>query len=582
MPKMPGGFDAGNLGLRPTETGVEATAGAARRLGAFYNQAAGATDMLARETDRLGAMTARLGSETAQLGAEKGAALAGAGRAIGGGIAAAGDAAVKYLDHQQISHGSATWATFLQNETNTWNDAVKKADPNDPGVAQRYLEGLNDRLVSFKQEGFYTENAQKWAEAHTEALRQHMAEKTMSDMSTLAGEAVVVNHRQTVNALSATVHGDPSSLDFALAGLKSSAEGLIASSPNLRGTDVARVRTQVQQAGAEAIVKSAAIGYIEKTGKMPEWVTDPKYAPYVNGAELKMLEKQAQVQQKADLIATKQLETYQRQQQERAASDAMTKSMTDNFKADENGRLTINPRAVKDALDIARQYPEAGAAPARAMIDFIQAQQNKDLKAIDAPDTVKGLTDRMFDPNNPTTVIDLMRARAKGELSDHTFTMMHGMVKEMEESPLKGPIYQDAMTAAKERLGTGVMMDGHQRYLSFVQTFLPEYLRQQRAGTLPADALDMKNPNSLISKSLQSFQPTPQELLKAHMLKNLQGAATGDLPGFGSPEPRKVGDVPVPAALGGVAALQYNPTKKQWRDQASGTVYDSAGQPVAR
>src|SRR6185312_19826 len=217
-------FDAGNVALQPTETGVEATAGAARRIGAFYNQQAGAEEMLARETERLGGMTQQVGRETEQLGAEKGQAETEAGRRIGSSIAAAGDVAVKYLDSQQISQGSKAYADLLQTTTQQWNDTVKNADPNNPHVATDFMAKLDDQLEYFNNDGFYTENGQKWAEAHVEALRQHMAEKTTGDMATLAGQAAMVNQQQTVNSLSATVHGDPSSIDFALASLKSSTE----------------------------------------------------------------------------------------------------------------------------------------------------------------------------------------------------------------------------------------------------------------------------------------------------------------------------------------------------------------------
>jgi hypothetical protein len=492
-------FSAGNLSVRPSETGVQAREGTARRIGMFFNQTAGAEQTLASETSRLAGETSQLGRETANVGAEKGAALASAGRAIGSGIAAAGDQAVKYLDNEQISKASRDFTSLMLRKTQQWNDTVKNADPNDPTVGPKFLASLNDDLEKFQNDGGYvTENAQKFVEAHANALRQHLAEKTIGDMATLAREAAVVNHQQTINQLSATVHGDPSSIDFALATLKSSTEGAISTSPNMKGTDAATARTELMQKGSEAIVKSAAIGYIEKTGKMPGWVTDPKYAPYVNGPELKMLEKAAQTQQKADMIADKQLETYRRQIQERKANDAMSKSMTDNITADENGKMTINPNAIKDALTIARQFPEAGPAQARAMIDFVQAQQNKEMKVVDDPSVVSNLSSRMFDPNNPTTAMDLMRARAKGQISDHTFTAYHSMVKELEETPLKGPIYQDTMKAAHSALVlTGVGIPGkddvgEKNYASFVQSFIPQYLAKSRAGSLEPKAANFR------------------------------------------------------------------------------------------
>lgn len=280
-------YDAGNLGLRPTETGVESRAAAARRIGGTFNQVASATDTLARETERLGGQTRAYGREVEEFGGRQGAALADEGRHIASVVEAAGDQAIKYLDNKQISHGNATWATLLANKTKEWNEVVKNADPNDPTVAQQFMERLEGDLGKFREDGFYTEGGQKFADAHVNALRQHMAEKTQADMATLAGHAAVANTRQTVNELSSTVRTDPASLDFSLAALKSSTEGLIASSPNMTGTTAANVRSEILQKGSESIVKSAAMGYIEKTGKVPDWATDKRYAPYINGEELK-------------------------------------------------------------------------------------------------------------------------------------------------------------------------------------------------------------------------------------------------------------------------------------------------------
>jgi hypothetical protein len=167
-------------------------------------------------------------------------------------------------------------------------------------------------------------------------------------------------------------------------------------------------------------------------------------------------------------------------------------------------------------------------------------------------------------------------------LSDHSFQTMERLVTELEQSPLKGPIWQSTIAAAKDSLIVSVPgligkdNKGVENYSSFMQSFVPQYLAKQRAGTLEPNALDLKDPNSMISKAMAPFKRTQAD----RMADYVNGAG-----GVGSPsteKPRTVGGVAVPAALGGVAALQYNPTTKQWRDSTSGTVYDSAGQPVAR
>lgn len=395
-------YDPGNIGLRPTETGVEARAGTARRVGAFFNQQAGATEMLARETERLagetkglgrqtqqvGAETGRLGSEqqnlgreTAQLGEFKARGIADSGRRLSSAVEAAGNVALDYADHQQIAAGSQSWARVLQTQTQKWNDVAKNADPNDPTTAKKFLDQLDGDLQTFKDNGFYTPKARQWAENHVEALRTHFAEKTTADMATLAGHAAVVNQQQSINELSNTVHNDPSSLDFSLAALESTTEGMISSSPNLTGVQAAKARSEILQKGRESIVKSAAIGYIEKTSTIPPWATDPKYAPYINGAELKQFEKAAQVQKRSDALTQKSLDQANRQLADQAAHAAANKVFTDNVSTDpDTGMPVINPKFYQQTLDLVRKNPGAASAQtiARSFLDWGEKQQSRE------------------------------------------------------------------------------------------------------------------------------------------------------------------------------------------------------------
>jgi hypothetical protein len=178
-------------------------------------------------------------------------------------------------------------------KTDEWNNAVKNSDPNDPTVQPKFLqENLEPSLEEFKK-GFTTEKAQLWAEAHTSSFRNHMSVKTSADMATMAGEAAKVNFRQTVNSLSNTVRNDPTSIDFTLQTYESTVNSMVDSLPNLKGTMAGKVKTELMQHGYEEIIKSAALGHIEKTGEIPEWVNDPKYSKYINGAELKQFEQAA-------------------------------------------------------------------------------------------------------------------------------------------------------------------------------------------------------------------------------------------------------------------------------------------------
>ena len=530
-------FDAGNLKLNPTETGVQAVAGTARRIGAFSNQLGSAEDTLARETSRLASETEGVGRQTEALGSEKGAMMADVGRRAGSAIEAAGDMAVKYVEHQEISHGAAAYARTLEQKTQQWNDLANNSDPNDPTTAQRFMTSLNGDLEKFQGDGFLTEGGQKWAEAHVDALRQHFAEKTQADMAKKAGDAAIVNNRQTVNSLSSTAYSDPTTKDFALAALRSSTEGIISKSPNLDVSQASRVRNELLQSGTESIVKSAAMGEIEKTGKMPGWVSDPKYAPYVNGAELKMFQKQAEAQTKANLLTQKTLEAYQRKDLEIKQAKDLSKVWTDGVSYDEANRPIIKPGTINALLDIERKYPGVDSAAVSARIQNVQHNlQQKAEVVVTNPDVKADLLSRMSHPTNPTTDTQILMEANKNNLSSHDQNNLIALRQSLEKSPIKNPAWQDTIEAVRSELilsGVGLPgkdIEGTKNYAKWAQTFIPQFVDMTNKGTLPPNALDVKDPNSLISQSMAPFHRTIQQRTEDYFSVLTGNGAKGPTP----------------------------------------------------
>jgi hypothetical protein len=506
--------NAGNIGLQPTEIGVEATAGAARRIGAFYNQA--------------------------------GNALAETGQRAGGAIRDAGDAAVKFEDHREISAGIKNGTDLMANLTNMWNQTIKAPglDPNDPSVAAKFkAETLEPALQQF-QSGFNTEASQTWAQHFVGQYRQHMSEKTSADMSKLAGDAVQTNITQTINRLGSMARSDPSSLDFAMKTIDESIGAIVASSPTLSPTDAAKARTEVSQKAKEGIVKSAVMGMIEKNPGIDLGAIEKKYSDYINGPELAMFAKAAKTQARSDFLQQKQIEAYQRQQGEQAVHVASNKNFSDNVTIDPStNRPIIKPEFFTQALDIAKKYPDApnSGTVAKTLLDWGEHQQNLKDSAIRSDPTVKqDFVDRMFTTDNPTSEIELMRAQVKGQLSKDDFTSMHQMVKTLQESPLKGPVWKDTMDAVKSDLIVSVPgipgkdTVGTNNYAKFAQSFIPQYLVASRAGTLQPNALDIKDPESMISKAMAPFRRTQSQRMSDYI-----SAAGGLTVGGGSQEPTK-------------------------------------------
>lgn len=486
-------YKAPDLALHPSETGINAIEGAARRGGAFFNTIA----------DDLSATGQRIGST----------------------IRDAGDVALQSITHQQISKGAATGTEMAADIDSEWNEVAKNADPNDPTVRQKFLEQkVEPRLQEFL-DGFSTEDSQKFAEQFVDRLRNHLSTKTAADMSTLAGEAIKVNVAKTVNSLGSMVANDPSSLSFALDSVDHTITAKIGSSPTLDAETAARVHGSVLQEAKQNIVKAAVVGMITKNPNVDLDAIQQKYGEYINGTEMRMFQKAAQTQAKANALVEKQAAIAQRQIDDQNVHAAATKTMTDNVTFDQNGQPIVDKKFFEQALDIAKKYPNAPAAAetVRTMFNWGEAQQNKEAKVVDDPTVKSDLMTRMFSPDKATTTLDLMKARAEGKISDHTFQSLHGLVTELEQSPIKGPVWQDTISAVKGELVLsnvglpGKDIAGEVNYANWAQTFIPKYLAMSRAGTLPPNALDVKDPNSMISQSMAPYKRTVAQRAQDYM-----------------------------------------------------------------
>lgn len=257
-------------GLRPNEAGLDAIVQGARRINAFASQAA--------EDDR------REGAE------------------LGGDVREAGKIAVDYVDHEQIAQGAVQAAKVENGLTQQW-DAILK-DPKsatDPAVAANFRDKVVEPTLEKLGEGFSTEKGQQWAESHVSALREHFFRKTAADQSTLAGEAVTQSVRQLSNIYTNTASTDPSSLDHTLSQADDALKAIVKSSPTLSAENGARIMSSVGQSLKENIVKAAVQSAIVKNPDAGlKMAQDPKYAEFVNGAEVNAFYKMSLSAAKAD------------------------------------------------------------------------------------------------------------------------------------------------------------------------------------------------------------------------------------------------------------------------------------------
>ena len=259
--------------IRPSETGVESTARAGLRLGAYGNQ-------IAQSQERTGQII---------------------GNAAKNGV----EAADNFVTHQQINAGAQHGEQLFANLTDNWNKTASGADPHDPSTAAKWREEQLEPALQQFTSGFYTEKGQQWAQERAEQIRSHMYAKSEADMGTLAKDAVVSTVRTLQNTGSNTVFKDPSALSAQFDNLDHSINGILGANPNLKGADAAAVRLDVSEKTKEQYVKAAIQGAIVNGGDWQRIANDPKYSPYVNGAEIKQFEQQQKSYQKkhAEVVA---------------------------------------------------------------------------------------------------------------------------------------------------------------------------------------------------------------------------------------------------------------------------------------
>jgi hypothetical protein len=426
------------------------------------------------------------------------------------------------MAHKEINSGAANGAQLMANLNQQWEDTAKAADPNDPTTKQKFIEEQLEPALEKFQGTFSTEKGQQFAEHFADSYRNHMFEKTASTMSALAGEAVKVNASKTINGLASAVAVDPSthSIDNAFDVVDHSLGSMVDSSPNISAETGAAVKGEVNQTAKEQIVKSAVASMIQKNPNIDLDAIQKKYGDYIKGDEMKQFQKAAQVQAKVDFLQNKAIEAYHDKQRERAATAELGQNFADNVTFDADGKVTINPKFYDGAMGTIRKYPGAADEVARAQILFGQHQQAVKRETIVTDPTTQGdLLSRMTDPNNPTTETQILMEANKSKLDAHATSNLLALRKSLDDAPIKDPVFHSTFESAKAIIEQS--FDGHENFGKFAYNFMTAYRAASNAGTLKPDDLDMNKPDSLISKSMAPYKPTPAQIMQYHIMHSI-------------------------------------------------------------
>jgi hypothetical protein len=316
-----------DLGLRPDDRAQESLANSGRRIAALYDTAADAKNSM--------------------------------GRSAKSAIEDVGGVVVKYAEHQEISKTAAESAKTLAGLDEQWNATVSKADPNDPSVAAKFREETLEPTLEKLGGSPITEGGQKFAEAQVERFRNHFYEKTSADMARLAGAAAKQNIETLTNQLSNAAISDPTSLKTSLGMVEHSIGAMVDSSPNLRGVDAAKMKLELTSASQTAIVKSAAIGAIALNPEAGlKQFSGPEYSKYISGVELRQLEQQAKVVQRAQRTDDESRLKIQKMQTQDASDNREGEYLQKLHSGDLKDRTTVTAKAIANDFTLTREARE--------------------------------------------------------------------------------------------------------------------------------------------------------------------------------------------------------------------------------
>lgn len=498
-------FNAGDLSIRPSETGVEALAAAGRRAGAFYNQEAEAIR--------------RTGSE------------------LGRGLTEAGDVAVNYETHQQVSAGAATGAQLFSDQLEKKDAAIKAIDPNDPlygqkvqtAVKQWREESLEPALQQFAG-GFTTTEAQKWAQSFIDRTRDTMFVHSTADIQTAAGIGIHNSARTLVNTATATAFRDPTMLASQIDLVDHGVTGLVESNP-VKGVEAGKVQSSVMEAAKEQIVKSAVQGAIMNGGNWKAIANDPRYSEYVNASEMAQFERAQRTQDRFAVAQQKSIELSNRQ----LATYNLETSVNDLYAkyhhVGPDGKEYFDAPYGPELNDLIHKYHDAPNASniIGEHLKHFEDIVNPRREAVTTDPAVSSALDaNMFAEQGKTTEMDILKAENNHTLSTADANIKKQIIKLRDQMP-SDPMFKYAVDGAKASIegttaGDKALAAG--KFPAFMQSFMQEYLKERNAGTLKPNALDLNDENSLINQMIKPFS-----------LENNIGGFIKQNGGIGAPPP---------------------------------------------
>ena len=189
---------------------------------------------------------------------------------------------------------------------------------------------------------------------------------------------------------------------------------------------------------------------------------------------------------------------------------------------------------------------------------------------------LRGLHDLINESDRSPGELEMAVRNAQGaeKLSTKTASILFQQIK--TNTQITDPNAKDIIRQAQRQIagpsipGVGVDPESQKKALAFQLKFTQDYLRQQRGGTLPPNALDLSDEHSLISQAMKEATGGPSQTVPAAIHAN--GGIGAPIPAYTAPAQgaaKPVATEPIAPAKGSLRSyqgMQYEFQGGNWRD----------------
>ena len=505
-------YEAGVQGLRPSETGIEATAAAARRLSGIVSEIAEAKEK-----------TGRIFSST---------------------ISDIGTLAHDHMAAIEVNRGAPAWAAKQLSLEQQW-DATHKASPDNPANVPKFLnETLEPQLQQFRN-SFFTDVGQQWAEKRIDSFRESMYKKAQADSASARGVAQATNSDQAIGLLehSAVNNGTPDKTQENLNTWQDTAKKM-------------RLSAEATEAGNKRIVAAGISGaIINSRGQLGvgdlDWAKEERFAKHWNAIDDRKTFDALQKNESTKSRVAEKAEFAAHKQEVRQGFNKKIDAIEDALTPDENGVVHV-PKETRQMLTDLHDDEGAKFWPKdyRRILSKVNTAAEKEAKTADelppamSRSNMFGLWQNITDAPEFSELID-SHYRA-GNINQREWSFLHARWKEMQSEDGKDfneqrrHFFAGMLEQIQPPLGDVTTTDTKERMARFGLEFEKNRAALIKKGEDPWTLFDEKSPNYMFGgdyvvkygpKSMQQQIQTPP----APAPVNRGGAAAAPTPTTAAP-----------------------------------------------